>query len=306
MAPNHDAMAGWIRGYDPSRIVHYEGTTRLGWDAGHLASDLTCPMYPPIDRIIDYALNPNYTRPFIMCEYAHAMGNSVGNLKEYWEAIETYHGLQGGFIWDWVDQGLLKTDEKGVSYWAYGGDFGDTINDMNFCVNGLIFPDRTIHPPMVEFKKLIQPVAVRAVDLESGKIEIVNKHDFVTLSYLVGDVGAGGGRRGGAGRAASAAEHPSRLRRQPEHPLQPAAPRARRRVLPQPALPPGEDTLWANAGHEVAWEQFKLPFTAPEPVRSPRRDMPALEIPKRHRQHHRPRQGFPDCLRSRQRLAVQV
>jgi len=262
--PNHDAIAGWIRGYDPSRLVHYEGAMRFGWNTGHLASDLTCPMYPSINRIIDYALDANNRRPLIMCEYAHAMGNSVGNLKEYWEAIEAYHGLQGGFIWDWVDQGLVKTDGKGVEYWAYGGDFGDTINDMNFCVNGLIWPDRKPHPPMVEFKKLIQPVAVHPVDLAAGLVEIVNKHDFLTLSHLAGrwEVAVDGevvqsgplpvlSTRPGFGETIS---------------------------LPyvQPKMLPGseafltlrftiaKDTLWAQAGHEVAWEQYKLPYTAPE------------------------------------------
>jgi beta-galactosidase len=276
--PNHDAIAGWIRGFDPSRIVHYEGTTRLGWDAGHIASDLTCPMYPAVDRLIDYALNADYKRPLIMCEYAHAMGNSVGNLKEYWETIETYPGLQGGFIWDWVDQGLLKTDEKGVSYWAYGGDFGDTINDMNFCVNGLIFPDRTIHPPMVEFKKLIQPVSVRAVHLESGKIEIVNKHDFVNLSYL-----SGSWEVVVDGVVVQSGKLPQ-LNTRPGF--------ADNLMLPysQPRLTPGaegflnlrfclaKDTLWASAGHEVAWDQFKLPFAAPEPVTLSVQAMPALSV----------------------------
>ncbi len=264
--PNHDAIAGWIRGYDPSRIVHYEGTTRLGWDAGHLASDLTCPMYPPIDRMIDYALNPSYTRPLIMCEYAHAMGNSVGNLKEYWEAIENYHGLQGGFIWDWVDQGLVKTDKKGVSYWAYGGDFGDTINDMNFCINGLIFPDRTPHPPMVELKKLSQPVAVRAVDLENGLVEVVNKHDFVTLGYLKGswELAVDGEvvqygplprmtTRPGFAETISIPYRVPRLSFGEECFL------TLRFKL-------AEDTLWAQAGHEVAWEQFKLPVAASAPA----------------------------------------
>ncbi len=276
--PNHDAIAGWIRGYDPSRIVHYEGTTRFGWDAGHLSSDLTCPMYPAIDRIIDYALDPKMTRPFIMCEYAHAMGNSVGNLKEYWEAIESYHGLQGGFIWDWVDQGLLKTDEKGVSYWGYGGDFGDTINDMNFCINGLIFPDRTVHPPMVEFKKLIQPVAIRAVDLESGRVEIANKHNFSTLSYL-----AGSWELVVDGEAVQTGQLP-RMNTRPGF--------AENLTIPfrQPRLSPGqecflnlrfrlvEDTRWAAAGHEVAWEQFKLPFAAPEPMLLPSEGMPTLQV----------------------------
>ena len=89
------------------------------------------------------------------------MGNSVGNLKEYWEAIEGYHGLQGGFIWDWIDQGLTKVDENGVEYWAYGGDFGDTINDRNFCINGLVFPDRTPAPGPDRVQK-IDPARGRA------------------------------------------------------------------------------------------------------------------------------------------------
>ncbi|HEX9018437.1 MAG TPA: glycoside hydrolase family 2 TIM barrel-domain containing protein [Anaerolineaceae bacterium] len=276
--PNHDAIAGWIRGFDPSRIVHYEGTMRGGWDNGHLASDLACPMYPQIDKIIDYALNEEYSRPFIMCEYAHAMGNSVGNLKEYWEAIEGYHGLQGGFIWDWVDQGLLKTDEKGVSYWAYGGDFGDTINDMNFCINGLIFPDRTIHPPMVEFKKLIQPVAVYPVDLARGVVEIANKHDFVTLRYLAGEW--------------ELAVDGVIVQRGLLPPMS-TRPGFRETIsipFSQPKPAPGaecflalrfrlvENTHWASAGHEVAWEQFKLPLAFPAPAPTPVTSLPGVSV----------------------------
>lgn len=276
--PNHDAIAGWIRGYDPSRIVHYEGAMRVGWDAGHLASDLVCPMYPSVDRIIDYALNENYTRPLIMCEYAHAMGNSVGNLKEYWEAIERYHGLQGGFIWDWVDQGLRKTDEKGVSYWAYGGDFGDTINDMDFCINGLIFPDRTIHPPMVEFKKLIQPVAVEAVDLALGRLAIVNKHDFITLSGLTC-----AWELSVDGEVVQSGTLP-RFNTRPGFSDEITVP------FSQPRLGPGaecflnlrfclaQDASWAAAGHEVAWEQFKLPVAAPPALALPAAGMPALAV----------------------------
>ena len=264
--PNHDALAGWIRGYDPSRIVHYEGAIRDHWDNGHLASDLVCPMYPSIERIVDYARNPAYRRPLIMCEYAHAMGNSVGNLKEYWDVIRTYPALQGGFIWDWVDQGLLKKDEAGVEYWAYGGDFGDTINDMNFCINGLVFPDRTIHPAMVEVKKLIQPVEVKAIDLPSGVIEITNRHDFVTLAHL-----GAGWELCVDGEVIQHGELP-RLHTRPGF-----GERVRVPFTP-PVLPPGaecflnlhfwlaDDAPWAAAGHEVAWEQFKLPYTAPRRI----------------------------------------
>jgi beta-galactosidase len=265
--PNHDAMAGFIRGYDPDRIIHYEGAISQGpqnWKRGHIATDLCCPMYPQISDIIAYAEDETNDRPFIMCEYAHAMGNSVGNLKEYWEAIEGYHGLQGGFIWDWIDQGLTKIDENGVEYWAYGGDFGDTINDQNFCINGLVFPDRTPHPPMVEFKKLIQPVAVKAVDLYQGQVEILNKYDFSTLEGLTGtwEV-AVDGKVIQSGKL-------SPLKTLPDKATPVTIPFA------SPKLFSGaeaflmlrfalkEETIWADAGHEIAWEQFKLPYACPQ------------------------------------------
>jgi beta-galactosidase len=270
--PNHDAMAGFMRGYDPDRIVHYEGAISHGpqnWKRGHITTDLCCPMYPQISDIIAYAEDQTNDRPFIMCEYAHAMGNSVGNLKEYWEAIEGYHGLQGGFIWDWIDQGLTKVDENGVEYWAYGGDFGDTINDRNFCINGLVFPDRTPHPSMVEYKKLIQPLAVKAVDLLQGQIEIINKYDFSTLEGLVGtwDVSVDG----------------EIVQRGTLSPLKTLPGKGTLVTIPfaAPDLYPGaeafltlrfalkKDTIWAQAGHEIAWEQFKLPYL------SPRTDQPA-------------------------------
>jgi beta-galactosidase len=114
--PHHDALADWIRGYDPDRALHYECAISFDWKGGHLSTDICCPMYPTVDSIIKYAEDNSNDRPLIMCEYAHAMGNSVGNLREYWEAIETQHGLQGGFIWDWVDQGLTKLDPHGNPY----------------------------------------------------------------------------------------------------------------------------------------------------------------------------------------------
>jgi beta-galactosidase len=198
--PNHDALAGWIRGYDPTRPLHYEGAIsqysallnapdeaeqvgrpsdpnweemarRRGWQMGHLATDVVCPMYPTVDHIMAYAQDPTNTRPLIICEYAHSMGNSTGNLHEYWQAIETHHGLQGGFIWDWVDQGILIVDENGQEYWAYGGDFGDEINDLNFCINGLIWPDRTPHPAMFEYKKILQPVSITAKNLADLSVQ---------------------------------------------------------------------------------------------------------------------------------------
>ena len=135
---NHDAMYGWSKSFDPSRPVQYEGG-----GANTTATDIICPMYARVDTDIKDDAVPKYsikkwlslpgeTRPLILCEYAHAMGNSLGSFDDYWQAFREYPRLQGGFIWDWVDQGLSKTDENGEHYWAYGGDFGDELNDPNF------------------------------------------------------------------------------------------------------------------------------------------------------------------------------
>ncbi len=274
--PNHDAMAGWMRGYDPSRVIHYEGVVHRGWNAGLQSSDLYAPMYPPVEEVIAYAKEPGNLRPHIMCEYSHAMGNSCGSLREYWEAIETYHGLQGGFIWDWVDQGLTQYAPDGRPYWAYGGDFDETIHDGNFCINGLVFPDRTPHPALVEYKKLIQPVAVKAVDLLKGEVEIRNKLDFSALDMLAGEW-----ELAVDGTVEQSGPLP-RLTTPPGEAEVVHIPYA------APQMVPGaecflnlrfrlrEETAWADAGHEVAWEQFKLPVGAPAPA--PRFIDPALRV----------------------------
>ncbi len=280
--PAHDAMAGWMRGYDGTRPIHYEGaiTRHAGhdWEDGHLATDVTPPMYPTVDAIVAYAKDLRATRPLIMCEYAHSMGNSTGNLREYWEAIESHHGLQGGFIWDWIDQGLRKVDAEGRAYWAYGGDFGDTINDRNFCINGLVWPDRTPHPAMWECRKLFQPLAVRAVDLAAGEVEIANKRFFTGLEDLRG-----------AWEIAVDGEVVQRGTL-PALAIPPRGRQAVRIPCSRPALPPGaecfltvrftlaEPTLWAEAGHEVAWEQFPLPVSAPPAVTIAAAEMPALTL----------------------------
>ncbi len=155
---NHNAMYAWSKNYDPSRPVQYEGG-----GANTTATDIIAPMYARVNTIIDdeavpkWAIKqwislPNETRPLILCEYAHAMGNSLGSFNEYWDAFRDYPRLQGGFVWDWVDQGLSQWDENGQHFWAYGGDFNDEINDRQFCINGLVFPDRTVHPTIEEAK----------------------------------------------------------------------------------------------------------------------------------------------------------
>src|SRR5690554_6872130 len=167
----------YLKSVDPSRPVQYEQAH------GGENTDITCPMYMRIEGMIDYAEN-NPSKPLIQCEYAHAMGNSVGNLQDYWDVIEKYDALQGGFIWDWVDQGLLTTNEAGESFWAYGGDFGpeDVPSDGNFCLNGLVNPDRGVKPHLLEVRKVYQHIAFEPANLKSGNIHINNKYAFRNLS----------------------------------------------------------------------------------------------------------------------------
>ncbi|CAM8878831.1 unnamed protein product [Rhodiola kirilowii] len=177
--PNHAASAGWIRGKDPSRVVHYEGG-----GSRTPSTDIICPMYMRIWDMIKIANDPSETRPLILCEYSHAMGNSNGNLHKYWEAIDTTFGLQGGFIWDWVDQGLLRDKGNGSKHWAYGGDFGDSPNDLNFCLNGIMWPDRTPHPAMHEVKYVYQPIKV---SLSGSTLKVIEREDATFLGEIFED-----------------------------------------------------------------------------------------------------------------------
>ena len=165
-----------IKNRDKTRPVQYE-QAGLEWN-----TDIFCPMYAKIEHIENYA--QKYTdRPLILCEYEHAMGNSEGNLIDYWDMIERYPNLQGGLIWDWVDQGLAAENEKG-KFWAYGGDYGPegTPSDGNFCINGVVFPDRSIKPHSREVKHVYQNIGFKKDDLSTGMITILNKFRFTNLN----------------------------------------------------------------------------------------------------------------------------
>ena len=192
---NHLFLADWIRAYDPTRPLHYEGIMGAGlWEdcdnsrhpIGARLSDVIPPMYATIEDCIKFAVKTKDRRPYIMCEYSHAMGNSCGALKDYWDTFKKYRSMQGGFIWDWVDQGILKHDEKGRPFWAYGGDFGDEPNDNDFCCNGMVNPDRTIKPQMWEFKKVAQPLEFTNPDFEQGTVDVSNLNSFRSTDWLQG------------------------------------------------------------------------------------------------------------------------
>ena len=175
----------WIKTRDLTRPVQYERAEK-STNAPERHTDIWCPMYARIQEIEAYAKDTKNDRPLIMCEYAHSMGNSTGNLQDYWDVIEKYPRLQGGFIWDWVDQGLLKTSPTGEKYWAYGRDYGEEgiRSDGNFNINGLVWPDRTPHPALNEVKKVYQYIGFYPTDLKKGLIKIKNKYNFTNLSQF--------------------------------------------------------------------------------------------------------------------------
>ena len=168
----------WTKKRDPSRPVQYERAIL------EFNTDIYCPMYSLPHSIVDYAKNPKSDRPLILCEYAHTMGNSLGNFTEYWDNIRKYPLLQGGCIWDWVDQGLLEKDKVGEEYWTWGGDYGEegTPSSGNFCINGVVFPDRTVKPHTEEMRKVYQNVWFKNFDSINGTVDIYNENFFIDLS----------------------------------------------------------------------------------------------------------------------------
>lgn len=258
--PNHAAMAGWIHDYDPTRPVHYEGAA--GWPLDYPYVDMISRMYERIPGIIRLATN-NDTRPVVLCEYVHAMGNSVGNLPEYWQAIRSHKRLIGAFVWDWVDQGIRKKAADGTSYWGYGGDFGDVPNDDNFCCNGLVQPDRKPNPSLAEVRKVYERIHVTPIDALAGRFSIENEYDFRSLDFV---------------EAWWVLIDDARLIQHGKLPQLTLGPKQTQEIVipfSQPDLEPGaeywlnisfmlaEDAPWAPKGHVVAWHQFKIPFDVP-------------------------------------------
>lgn len=259
---NHDALYRWVKSEDPSRPVQYEGG-----GANTAATDIICPMYARVDKDQPFPTVPKWSikkwlsmpgeqRPLILCEYAHAMGNSFGGFAKYWQAFRQYPRLQGGFVWDWVDQSLIKHDENGKAWSAYGGDFGDTPNDRQFCMNGLVFADRTPHPALYEakheqqfFQFTLLPGAERQIEVTSEYL--FRRSDNEVLHWSIAQ----------DGNPLAAGEI-----------ILDIAPQGRQ-VITLPNIPMPETagqlwltvrveqpqaTAWSGAGHISAWQQWKL------------------------------------------------
>jgi beta-galactosidase len=281
--PNHAAMAGWIKDYDITRLLHYEAAQGNPHKAGYIRPgepgypnrsitlranpidqewiDVLGRFYPKPDMALEVARQPGDNRPVIFSEYAHSMGNSTGNFKELWDVFRSEKRIAGGFIWDWVDQGIVKKDERGIEYYAYGGDFGDKINDGDFCINGVVFPDRTPKPAMYEVKKVFQPVDIHVKEIESLTFEALNRQVFTGLDqYNLHWELTEDGNTILQGESAI----PNTL---PGNSFTFNLP-----IQKTPKIKPGtayfvkidfllkRDLSWAKAGHSVAFEQFLLPW----------------------------------------------
>lgn len=178
MGPNFEACYKWIKAEDPSRVCQYEQA-----HGNPEFTDVYCPMYLNYERSEEYSKRTDIKVPLIQCEYAHAMGNSQGGFKEYWDLVRKYPKYQGGFIWDFVDQSLRITKEDGTSYYGYGGDWNKyDASDQNFCDNGLISPDRVPNPHMYEVGYYYQSIWTTPVDLAKGIVSVYNENFFRDLS----------------------------------------------------------------------------------------------------------------------------
>lgn len=284
--PHHAAMAAWLRMADPTRLIHAESG-----HPGPAVSDVISVMYPNLDHMRSVLADPREKRPVMMCEYAYAKGNSTGNFYKFWELVDKEPRFQGGCIWDWSDKAILKTNPQGELFYAYGGDFGPDFDyslfyqdneDPQMCCNGIVGPNLEIHPGAWEVKKVQAPLSlsVRSErDLLAGKLKVWNKHEVLSLAHLAvtwqlledgwviqsGILPALDLRAGGIGTLDVPFTIPETLLPGAEYHLNV------RFVLEHA-------TAWADAGHEVYWEQFKLPLAEPHRPVIARDSLPAVQV----------------------------
>ncbi|MEL7833440.1 glycoside hydrolase family 2 TIM barrel-domain containing protein [Fodinibius sp. Rm-B-1B1-1] len=256
---NFRQMASDVRTADPTRPIHYQHMNSV--------ADMMSYMYPSVDYLQDALNDPDITKPIVLCEFVHSMGNSTGNLDEYMSLMENNRNFIGAFIWDWVDQGLWKDTQNGEGYWAYGGDYGDDPNAGNFNVNGVVFPDREPQPALQKVKYSYQFIAVSPVDIEKGVVRVTNNYSHRTLDdYRLRWSVNQDGQTVQSGWVDELDVGPGESK---EVTLPTSSPnlQAGREYWLNVSFHLKEETRWADAGFKVAWEQMKLPYavgSAPE------------------------------------------
>jgi beta-galactosidase len=252
---NFIKMHDFLKAKDPSRLIHYEGL--FHHRATEAASDMESQMYTKPRDVEAYALS-NPKKPFILCEYSHAMGNSCGNLFEYRDLFRKYTLLQGGFVWDFIDQAILTKTKEGISYLAYGGDFNETPNDSNFCGNGLIFADRSLTPKIYEVKKCYESIQIEAENLIEGNFKVINEFLFTNLNeYRLFWSIANNGIIINEGITEIDVKPNSCEKVKLDYNLFEAL--SEEEYILTISFVLKEDTLWGEANHEISFEQFKLP-----------------------------------------------
>lgn len=279
--PAFAAAAAWIKYYDPSRFIHYEGAQgdpndphyiegpAIGYETQKWPAmanpddpdyvDVISRMYPELHQLINLSESPHINRPIVMCEYLHAMGNSIGQLGEFWDEIRARPNLIGGFIWDMVDQGLEQThEETGQKYYAYGGDFGDIPNDGNFCFNGVFASDRTPNPHAWECKYIFQPVSFESAGGEKGMIRVMNRFSFTNLSeYEIRWSLSENGKQQQSGIFPQLNLNPGGTAELPV-PIKKTEYRDGSEYWIRLSLHEKNDRLWCKKGYELAHDQFLL------------------------------------------------
>ena len=259
IGPAFEKAAAEARRIDPTRLVSYLGWGTLEEPKPNAYADIFAPMYYSVAQTIEYARDPRFSQPLIQCEYAHMQGNSGGNMADYWDAIYAHpNKLQGGFIWDWVDQSMHARDEKGEPYWGTGGIYGPNPGgDIEFG-DGLIQPDRTPNPHLFEMSKVYQPIAFRTPDATTGRFTVINRHDFQNLAaFDLGWLLLEDGIEVARG-ALPALDVAARGEGALAVPL-PARKDGHEYVITLTARARGDVSTMLPAGHLVAWEQFVLP-----------------------------------------------
>lgn len=300
--PNFAAISAWLKDFDPTRPIHYEGAQGTPTDPETV--DMISRFYPRVrqpylnpgipegsnkiraenarwEYLLDHAENPADDRPVLTSEYVHSMGNALGNLQAYWDEIYSNPRMLGGFIWDWVDQGIWKTAPNGERYIAYGGDFGDVPNLHAFCLDGIVFADRSLNPKYREVKKVYQPIAIEGIDNPGGeaRARLINRHHFLNLDEF---------------EARWRVHADGKVIAEGVLPAIDLAPGASTELtLPVPAINDPiagadywvrlsfhilEDEPWAPSGHELAWGQWQLDVATPTVPAISTESLPALEV----------------------------
>lgn len=274
---NHLAMIKRITEIDSTRLIHYEGAASAEVDDRYPEGPTVIShMYATPERAVTFCEQLDDPRPYFLCEYLHAMGNGCGSLKEYWDVIESQPAFTGGCIWQWVDHGLRRYTEDGRMWFAYGGDFGDKPNDGNFCIGGLVGSDREVHSSLVEYKKVLEPLRVQAVDLAAGRLKVTSKQQFINLNYLAiswslsagGQVLEDGSMHALDIAAGESAELVTPFKLPKDSNL--------REFVLNISFTLANSKPWASRGHEVAFAEFVFPNAQYKPAVLKIAAMPAI------------------------------